>query len=601
MYLLTVIKSIFRLLDSRAMKQYIGIQIFYFLSAIFQVLGIASIGPFIAIISNPEIIHTNSILSWTYERFGFERDITFIIAAALGSLVMILMSNAVAGLTMWFTYKFSVVLGGRLQRTLYRGFLLQDYLYHKTKNYNKLIAVVSQQVPRFVYMVFQPFLLLTSKLFIGMIVLMGLLLFNPLLAVIAGVLIGGAYLATYVFLRHNLFRHGEYVSYKNSRIQSILSESFVGIKDVKLGCMEQNYIDQFNEVNLRGLRSQAFIALSGEIPKFIIESVAFGAILLLAVVLLITQDDMRSIVPVLSIYALAGYKLLPTMQQIYKSISSLSGHGAVATSIGAALRDIEKNEAGPISAEKMSVHTVEFSGISFEYPESNEPAIKDISFALERGKIYSLAGHSGSGKSTLADVLLGLLYPSEGQIKVNGEPITDSLRLGFRNSLSYVAQNIFILEGSVIENVAFGEVERDIDMERVKRALSLANASDFVAQLPQGLETNLGQDGKLLSGGQRQRIGIARALYRQTDLLVLDEPTSALDIVSEVNLLKNLNKLKKDMIILIISHRPASIQMSDEIILMDKGSIVDRGGYESLIERIPSFKSMMTEEVHYDD
>lgn len=216
---------------------------------------------------------------------------------------------------------------------IYRNFLFKDYLSHKTENYTKKIAVVATQVPRFVYMLFQPFLLLTSQLFIVMLILVGLLVLDPLLAFIAGGIIGGSYLATYIVLRKRLAYHGAVISEKNNRVQGILSESFIGIKDVKLDSLENRYIDRFNTINVRGLKSQAFIALAGDLPKFVIESISFGAILVLALVLLTTQDDIRSVVPLLSIYALAGYKLLPTMQQIYKSLSSLSGHGSVANII----------------------------------------------------------------------------------------------------------------------------------------------------------------------------------------------------------------------------------------------------------------------------
>ena len=343
MHIFNVIKTILSVLDAPTRKKYIGLQLVFLFSAFFQVVGIASIGPFISILSNPDIIHTNTALSWVYQQFGFETDLQFIIAAAMGSLILILLSNAVAGMTMWLTYRFSVSLGSSLQQKIYRNFLFKDYLFHKTENYTKKIAVVASQVPRFVYMLFMPFLLLTSQLFIAGLILIGLLVLDPLLAFIAGGIIGGSYIATYIVLRRKLAHHGAVITDKNNRVQAILSESFIGIKDVKLDSLENRYIDQYNTINVKGLKSQAFIALSGELPKFVIESISFGAILILALVLLTTQDDIRSVVPILSIYALAGYKLLPTMQQIYKSLSSLSGHGSVASVI--------KNRLGSTSTD----------------------------------------------------------------------------------------------------------------------------------------------------------------------------------------------------------------------------------------------------------
>ncbi len=595
MYIFSVIKNILAVLDGQTKRKYIALQFVFFIAAFFQVVGIASIGPFISILSNPEIIHTNEILSYIYEASGFSTDLQFIIAAAAGSLILILFSNAVAGITIWLSYKFSVLLGSRLQQVVYRNFLFKDYLFHKTENYNRKIAVVAHQVPRFVYMLVQPFLLLTAQLFVAILILIGLFILDPLLAVVAGVLIGGSYLATYIVLRHKLSHHGAVISDKNDQVQSILSESFIGIKDVKLDSMEGRYIEKFNTINVKGLRSQAFIALSGELPKFIIESISFGAILILAIILLVTQDDIRTVVPILSIYALAGYKLLPTMQQIYKSLSSLSGHGSVSQIIRKQVDSIvETPKDSPAFLKPMDIHHVELCSANFSYQTASAPAINDVSLHLKRGEIYSLVGHSGSGKSTLADIILGLLNLSSGNLVVNGEVLTNEKLPSFRRKLGYVAQSIFILDDNVINNVAFGLPEAEIDVERVRNVLRLANAEEFVDKLPKGIHSNLGQDGKLLSGGQRQRIGIARALYKRTDLLVLDEPTSALDMESEYKLMKTLNSLKDDLIILVISHRPASIKMSDRIILMAEGKLEEIGTYEELTSKNETFKEMMS-------
>jgi ABC-type multidrug transport system fused ATPase/permease subunit len=594
MYIFNVIKTILSVLDAPARKKYLALQLVFFFSAFFQVVGIASIGPFISILSNPDVIHTNTVLSWAYQQFGFETDLQFIIASALGSLILILLSNAVAGMTMWLTFRFSVSFGSSLQQKIYRNFLFNDYLSHKTENYTKKITVVATQVPRFVYMLFQPFLLLTSQLFIVMLILVGLLVLDPLLAFIASGIIGGSYLATYIVLRKRLAYHGAVISEKNNQVQRILSESFIGIKDVKLDSLENRYIDRFNTINVRGLKSQAFIALAGDLPKFVIESISFGAILVLALVLLTTQDDIRSVVPLLSIYALAGYKLLPTMQQIYKSLSSLSGHGSVANIIKNRLKSAAADPSeGFEQTKSMRIDQVTLSEADFFYNADSAPAVHNVSLTLNRGEIYSLVGHSGSGKSTLADVILGLLKLHSGKLIVNNEVLKTADLSSFRKKVGYVAQTIFILDDNVVNNVAFGVPEAEIDIDRAKHALTLANADEFVDKLPKGIYSNLGQDGKLLSGGQRQRIGIARALYKKTDLLVLDEPTSALDMESEYKLMTTLNSLKQNLIILVISHRPASIKMSDKIILMAAGQLEDIGPYKDLVTRNDNFREMM--------
>jgi len=453
--------------------------------------------------------------------------------------------------------------------------------------------MVSSEVPRFVYMVFQPFLLLTSQLLIAVIVLVGLFLIDPIIAISSLSLVGGVYAFTYFVIKKKLIHHGERVAERVSAIQNILSESFIGVKDIKLRSLELNYIHMFEAKNNLGLRSMAFISLAGDLPKFVVESISFSAILLLAIILLLKRGEVGQIVTLLSIYALAGYKLLPTFQQIYKSVSSMSANGSVVNALIKELNHKIHFRSSGIPINIKVIQTIAINKLSYTYPGAPSKAISDVSLSLEKGKIYTLAGHSGSGKSTLADILLGLLAFEDNQLIVNGNPLKLDELHDYQNSLSYVAQQIFILDDSVVTNVTFGSIDQKNDKERVKQALKLANALEFCEDLPDGLNTKLGQDGKLLSGGQKQRIGIARALYKDCDVLILDEPTSALDMESEYEFLKTINELKTNLIVLIISHRPASVRMSDKIILMKNGSIDYVGDYEQLIKQNSEFREML--------
>jgi|GEM_PF-470542 len=597
MYIIRVIREIFKILDVSDKRNYLILQIFFIFSALLQVVGIASIAPFISVLSSPSVIHDNPALSFFYQFGEFKSEISFIVGLAIFSLVMIVVSNVAGAITVWLTFRLSVIQGSKLQQKVYKSYLRRKYIFHKNSNYNAMVALISQQIPRFVYMVFQPFLLLTSNLFVAIVILSGLVYLDPALAFISGLLIGGAYLITYVILRRSLKRKGEIISYRNDRIQSLISESFIGIKDVKLGGLEDRYLGKFDEVNKLGLSSQAFIALSGEIPRFVIETLSFGAILLLALFLISKEQSLNTIVPLLSVYALAGYKLLPTMQQIYKAISSLSGHGAVGSKISFELGETDEFSAYKNDGYQIKINSLDLKNLSFSYPNSRNKAISNVSLSFKKGNIYSVAGSSGSGKSTLADIILGLIKADGGEILINGESLNNHNLVSFRRSVSYVPQNVFLLEDNVIRNVAFGDDDSEIDNKRVERALRMSNAWDFVMSLPDGLETQLGQDGKLLSGGQRQRIGIARALYKESDLIIMDEPTSALDLESEHKLLKELSLIKADHIILIVSHRVAPIKASDKIIYLESGKVRNFGSFSELLDDNSNFLSIVTKEL----
>jgi ABC-type multidrug transport system fused ATPase/permease subunit len=593
MYILTIIKNIYKILTKEQRRRMLALQLFFVFSAAVQVVGVASIAPFIGIISNPSSIDTNALLSYLYTYGNFETHQSFIIAFAVLSIAMIFISNAVNALTLWIQIKFSIYLGSGLQHSLFKEFVNRDYLFHKNNNYNQLISMISADTPRFIYMVLQPYLILCSQIFVAAIILLGLLFLNPTIAIGCAMVIGGAYLATYLFIKKSLNRHGEIITDRNRAIQSILSESFIGIKDIKLNALENKYTDNYMKVNSRGLNSSAYIALSGDIPRFAIESISFSAILALALILIVNNTPTESVVSILSIYALAGYKLLPTMQQIYKSISSISANGSVVTGIS---RVISENTPvrGKTAVESLSnIENVSLSGISYQYPNTSSSSLNNISLSFRKGSLNTIAGPSGSGKSTMADVMLGLLRPDNGNLLINGERLTSSNLASYQCSIGYVPQHIFILDDSVIANVAFGEDPRNIDIQRVEDALVKANAMEFVVRLKDGTKTQLGQDGKLLSGGQRQRIGIARALYRQSQMLILDEPTSALDIESEHDLMTLLNNLKHDILIIVISHRPAAIKLSDKIVVIASGGVIADGSYDELISTNSYFKGML--------
>ena len=593
MYILQIIRNIFKLLPQEKKSKMLLLQVFFIFSAVVQLVGAASIAPFIGIISNPETIHSNKHLQSLYDFLSLNSDQEFIIAFAVLSISMIFLSNAVSAVTLWFLLKFSISIGSDLQYRLYNNFLNRNYLFHKSTNYTQLISTVTQEAPRFVYMVLQPYLLLCSNLFIASIILIGLVFLDPVIAIASAFIIGGAYIVIYWLSKKSLLNHGKIVTERNQAIQSILSESFIGIKDIKLNMLESKYSNNYKKTNFSGLNSLAYIVLAGDIPKFAIEAISFGAILFFAIILLLTKGNEGNVVAILSIYAIAGYKLLPTMQQIYKSAANMSANGSVVAELKQQL-DEQTEPPLPHSHEPFAaINQIKLSNITYQYPSGKDPVLNEINIEFNKGQLTTIAGPSGSGKSTLADIMLGLLQPISGHIDIDGKLLSGQALSNYQHSIGYVPQHIFILDDTVIANVAFGMDAHEIDIDKATNALLQANAMEFVQKLPLGMNSRLGQDGKLLSGGQRQRIGIARALYRDNKVLILDEPTSALDIESEFELMMLLDKLKKDVLTIVISHRPAAIKLSDKICIVDQGIIIAQGSYAELLQSNKEFQELM--------
>ena len=593
MYILSVIVRVFQILDSKTRVKYVWLQIFFLLSSLIQIIGVASIAPFIGVLSNTSMIHTSPILSWVYDYFLFQSDTKFIIAFAGASLILIFISNLVAGITTWLTFRFAIHVGSNLQNKLFNNLLNRSYIYHKMNDDSNATALVNQEAPRFVYMVLQPFLVMTSQLFIVAVILLGLLIFDPIIAIIAGVVVSGAYLLTYIYLRKSLASHGNIVTERNNGVQATLSEAFIGIKDIKISHNESIYLERFARFNTRGLSSHAFISLAGDLPKLVVETISFGAILLLGILLLTGGSSSGEVMSMLSLYAIAGYKLLPAMQQVYKSVSNISANGAVVMKLANELDKSIITKPVDISRLEYAVDSISTDSVSFKYPNSEQKALNEISVSFRKGTINTIVGPSGSGKSTLADILLGLLNPSQGHLLVNGRVINNEEIFRYQNSIGYVPQHIFLVNDTIAANVAFGFDIENINNERIIGALKLANALEFVDKLAEGINTHIGQDGKLLSGGQRQRIGIARALYKQTSILILDEPTSALDIHSEHEFMSCLHKLKDEILVILISHRPAAIKLSDNIAIVDGGELTACGSYKYLVANNEDFRKLM--------
>jgi ATP-binding cassette, subfamily B, bacterial PglK len=596
MFILNVIKTILKILNSKQQISLCFLSLFLIVSAFVQIVGVASVAPFISLLSSPDSVFSNPVYANIYQTVGARSANQFIIWFAIASLCLILISNLMSALTLWLLFNFSVHIGAQIQSNLFKNYLYREYLYHKSENYNGIISVISQETPRFVYMVLQPFLLLISQILVAIVIIMGLVFLDPTIAISSAALIGGAYFFTYLIVKRSLLNNGKIMSERNRKMQAILSESFIGIKEIKLNHSEHIYTSRLNSINYKGLRASTVVTLLGDAPKYVIETISFGAILGLAILALTKGEAGQGLVSILSIYAIAGYKLLPTMQQVYKSISSISANGSVAYTLYEALTFKTENISRNKIASSNSIETVSLSKVFYQYPEKDgKPGAKigEITLDFSRGKLYTLAGPSGSGKSTLMDIVLGLIKPSSGTIEFDNQNLNDSNLQIYQTNIGYVAQHVFILDDSVIANVAFGVDSDTIDLNRVKDALTKACALEFVEQLPQGLYTQLGQDGKRLSGGQRQRIAIARALYEKRSILILDEPTSALDIESEHEIMNLLQMLKHQMLIIVVSHRPSAIKLSDQIILLENGEITTQGTYEELLLTNSHFKSLM--------
>ncbi len=404
----------------------------------------------------------------------------------------------------------------------------------------------------------------------------------------------------YLRLRERLRHAGEELMQAFSERFRMSQEAMGGIKDVKLMGLEDAYLGIYKRAARRSARASAAIGVMSELPRFALEAITFGTLLTAILALLLRSGgNISDIVPTLGVFAFSVMRLLPALQQIYHGLASMRGGKAVLDTLA-----VDFAEAGRIprplavpSTLLVLEHALELSRVHFSYATAARPALTGLDLKIPARTTVGIVGGTGAGKTTLVDLILGLLVPEGGEIRVDGTPITLENRRNWQQSLGYVPQAVFLTDDDIAANIAFGVPREQIDMAAVERAARTAALHDFVtSDLPQGYATLVGERGVRLSGGQRQRIGIARALYRDPSLLIMDEATSALDNITERVVMEAVQNIRDDKTIILIAHRLTTVKTCDTIFLMEHGKLAAQGTYEELVAGNETFRRMADRE-----
>ncbi|MDO9574114.1 MAG: ABC transporter ATP-binding protein, partial [Candidatus Contubernalis sp.] len=417
--------------------------------------------------------------------------------------------------------------------------------------------------------------------------------------IVAGVL-GGSYGLIYLKLSKRLSRAGRRRLAANKERFKAANEALGGIKDIKVLGRELYFLDRFITNSKKFSNLQSWNELVGQIPRYAMEVVAFGGVIILILGLLSVTSNAQGVIPLVSFFAFAGYRLMPALQEIYQAFTKVQFSKAVLHKIHRDIseeggRNLEEyrdmDSLKPLSFEK----EIELNNIVFSYLGSNDRVLKDINVKIERNTSIAIVGSTGSGKTTLVDIILGLLTPQAGEMNVDGVLVNEDNIRNWQRNLGYVPQQIYLNDDTIAHNIAFGVPNAEIDMEAVKKAARIANLEEFILNdLPQGFDTVVGERGVRLSGGERQRVGIARALYHDPEVLILDEATSALDGITEDSVMKAIEKISKLKTMIVIAHRLTTVKKCNRVYMMSRGEIVAQGSYEELLQYNPQFQAMAT-------
>ena len=564
--------------------------------AFFEVVGVASILPFMSMVLDPDQISSNQILSFLFNFFNFDNVETFLFYSGVAVLVLLAFSNFFSAFMYWAITYFSKMQGHIISMRLLKHYLSNNYLFFIERNSSDLGKNILSEIDRVVKGVVLQALQAISKAILTIVVFTFLIYINPFIAIISVLSIGGAYFIFYIISRSYLSTIGEKQSIALFHRYRTVDEAMMGIKDIKLKSLERNFIGRFRQPSIDNARLSAQGLVIAILPRYLLETVAFGGIISIILILLSNDVLISEIIPVLSLYAVAGYRLLPAVQNIYSAQSMIKYNRPALMIIINDLKEIKIEEKNELSNEVDQMikfdKKITVNDIFFKYPKSEKNVIDGISLSILKNTSIGFAGSTGSGKTTLIDVILGLLDPKKGNIIIDDTIINKQNLLSWQNKISYVPQTIFLIDESISSNIAFGIKREEIDHDRVVKAAQLANLDRFVEDLPEKYDTLVGENGVKLSGGQRQRIGIARALYNEPEVLVLDEATSALDGITENYVMEAIESLSNKLTLIIVAHRITTIENCDMIYFLEEGKIKDYGTYNELISKNSQFKKM---------
>ena len=548
-----------------------------------ELVTIGAIIPLLAVFANPGGLSSNSRLGQLFAQFGIQPG-SYSLANTAAVFCGVAVAAAVVRITLaWLSQKYVFRLGHDIGVSLYERMLHQPYSFHIHMNSSTIISSV-ENIQTLLKQTFIPLMQALTGLTIGLFIVAALVVISPMIALVALLGFGSIYLVMSVLIRPKLRRNAVIIKATNrSRIQAV-QEGLGGIREVLIENAQKVYLRKFAKVDNALRHAQGANALFAIAPKFIAE--ATGMVLLVVLVVLASRETggIGHSLPVVGALALGAQRLLPLLQQLYNGWANLLGNSAMLIGVVELLsKPMPSRFVGQQKELPSLRRSIELSEVSFCYSPELPLALDHAVMAIPRGSRVGIVGPSGSGKTTLMDLIMGLLQPTGGSILVDGTPLDESNVVSWQKQIAHVPQHIFLLDGSIAENVAFGCAPSNLDISRVRQACRLAQLDEFVLGLPRGYDEHVGERGIRLSGGQRQRIGIARALYKQASVLVLDEATSALDDSTEANVIEAVERLGDDYTIIMIAHRITTLRGCDIIYRLDSGRIVETGSYAEVL------------------
>jgi ABC-type multidrug transport system fused ATPase/permease subunit len=579
--LTSIFNKLLSFLDKNERNNALRLLLLILVMAAVDAIGVASIMPFMTLVTKPEVIFSNNFANFLYNFFDFKDENSFIWAAGVLVLFILCLTLLVKSYT---NYKYEI--GSRL----FEKYLNQDYAWHLRHNSSDLVKNILSEVSGVIGGAMIPMMNLISHSAIASAIIIMLMYTETFISVYIGLGLMSAYVSVFYFLKSYLGKIGKERYSSNSDRFLVIKEAFGAIKPLKIESSEKQAVLKFRTPSYVFAQTQSTAQILSLLPRYLMEAVAFGGAIVITLALLESDVGVVSALPTISLFAFAGYKLMPSLQAIFNALTQLRFSNEAVEKLYFDYQSLKTDFLNTNEDVQFEKH-IQLDNVSFSYEQKSLEVLKDVSIEVKKNSVVAIVGRTGCGKSTITDLILGLIRPTKGIIKIDAKELGDDNIGGWRRNIGYVPQEIFLRDASIIDNIVFGLPKDKINFDRIRQIMAMVCLDDLIAELPDGLQTQVGEDGIRLSGGQKQRIGIARALYRDAPLYIFDEATSAIDNSTESIILSNIIS-QADTTLIMVTHRLNTARRCSDIIFVNQQSQIYQGPFEELY-KIEEFKDLV--------
>jgi ABC-type multidrug transport system fused ATPase/permease subunit len=577
--------TLWKITTKRRHIQFFLILILMIISSIFEVVSIGLVLPFLGVLTSPETVFNRQELQPVIDLFQFSNPTELILPMTVIFIISAFITGIIRVLLLYTTTRFSYATGADLALDVYRRTLYQEYSEHLAQNSSEIINSITVKTHTIIAGMLNPSLIFISSLILIVITSSTLFYIDPTVTLISFFFFGLFYLSIIIYTHRKLRESSESIAKESSKIIKAVQEGLGGIRDVIIDGNQEFYSKIYRKSDIPLRKALGYIQFINGSPRYVMESIGMVLIAGIAYFMSLQEAGLSAVIPVLGALALGAQRILPALQQLYGAYTSIkSAKSSFIDVLNLLEQPLSRDNSLLTSSPIIFKKNIHINNISFKYSGTKKEVLKNISLNIPKGSITGFIGTTGSGKSTLLDIVMGLLTQTSGEIKIDNIKIDNSNQQLWRNNIAHVPQNVFLSDASIRENIAFGVPINEIIQDRVENAAKQSQLDELIDGLPEKYETHVGERGVRLSGGQRQRIGIARAIYKQAQVLIFDEATSALDTKTETDVMKSIYNLNKNLTILIIAHRVATLKNCDVIYDIRKGTIVNSGTFSQILE-----------------